>query len=243
MNVSRAMILAAGLGMRMRPITATIPKPMVEVAGRKLIDYAIAQAVAAGAEEVVINTSYLAEKLEAYLAAGAYAARLHISREEAPLETGGGIAKALPWLGAEPFFSLNSDTICVDLPGCDPALARLKATWDDARMDALLLLHPRERAVGYDGAGDFFLNGGEVRRRGEGEAAPYVFTGVQLIHPRLFAECPAGKFSMNLLYDRHRQADGTLGRISAIVHDGDWLHVGDLQGLALAEAYFMQIPT
>ena len=150
------------------------------------------------------------------------------------LETGGGIKQALPMLGDAPFFSVNSDVICID--GKTPALHRLLAAWDEENMDALLLVHPVERAIGYEEAGDFFVENGALRRRLDNPAAPFVFTGVQLLHPRLFAPAPEGAFSLNLLYNQGMQSDGTLPRIRALIHDGEWLHIGDPEGLAEAEA-------
>lgn len=236
MTPSRAIVLAAGLGTRMRPLTDRLPKPLVEVAGRTLVDRALDFVVSAGIAEAVVNTSYLADMLEAHLA-GRQDVRVHISREEAPLETGGGIRQALPLLGEAPFFAINSDVICVNKDA--HALKRLAAAWDDAAMDALLLLHPREKALGFSGSGDFFLTQhGAVRWRGSDKEAPYVFAGTQLIHPRLFKDAPQGAFSIWRLSDPTKLADGTLPRIHGLVHDGDWLHVGDMAGLAAAERYF-----
>lgn len=233
---NNAIILAAGLGTRMRPLTERIPKPLIEVAGKALIDWAVELAGDAGVKFLVVNTSYKAEMLEAHVVRHT-TPQIAISREVKPLETGGGIANALDLLGERPFFSLNADTICIpatDAPESNP-LARLAAHWDADKMDALLLLHPTEKAIGFGGAGDFYISGsGHVERRGERESAPYVFTGVQLLHPRLFDGAPTdngGVFSMNTLYDRD------LTRIHALVHDGDWLHVGDVSGLARAEAF------
>jgi N-acetyl-alpha-D-muramate 1-phosphate uridylyltransferase len=231
---TKAMVLAAGLGTRMRPLTDTIPKPMVPVAGRTLIDRVL-DWMQASAQEVVINTHYMADMLEHHLATRA-TPRITFSREEPLLETGGGIRKALTFLGEAPFFSANSDTLCID--GAEPALRRLARHWDDQSMDALLLLHKVEKAVGYDGPGDFFAgHDGILRRRLAAPSAPYVFTGVQLIHPRLFRDSPDGPFSLNLLYNRGMRDDGTLQRVRAIMHDGDWLHVGDPAGLKQAEAW------
>jgi len=231
----RAMVLAAGLGTRMRPLTDHMPKPLIEVAGRTLLDRALDWLQAGGVAEVVVNSHYKAEMLEAHLA-GRSAPKITVSREDVVLETGGGIKKALPLLGAAPFVSVNADTICID--GKISALARLREAWDEEAMDALLLVQPVEKAVGYDEAGDFFVEAdGTVRRRLQAARAPFVFTGVQMIHPRLFAGAPDGPFSMNLLYNRGMGGDGTLPRIRALVHDGAWLHVGDPKGLAAAEAY------
>ncbi len=234
----KAMVLAAGLGKRLRPITDHIPKPLVPVHGKVLIDYALDHLRDAGIREIVVNSSYKAEMLEAHLRKRRDVT-IAVSYEIEPLETGGGIAKALAMLGAEPFIAMNSDTICVD--GTEPALQRLMKLWDDEHMDVLMLLHPREKAIGFSGAGDFDMGvDGRIRRR-QGEHAPYIFTGVQMLHPRLFAHCAAGAFSMNVLYDRLRGADGYYSRIGTLVHDGDWLHVGDAAGLAEAEVYFSQI--
>jgi MurNAc alpha-1-phosphate uridylyltransferase len=229
----KGMLLAAGLGTRMRPLTDQMPKPLLEVAGHSLIDRALDWFSASGVNEVVANSHYKAELLEAHLVVR-HVPHIQVMREEVLLETGGGIKNALPLLGSAPFFAANSDTICID--GKVPALHRLLAAWDDKTMDALLLLHPIERAVGYEGMGDFFIGeGGTLRRRGSETMAPFVFTGVQLLHPRMFVGAPSGAFSMNVLYDRGTLPDGTLFRTHALVHDGNWLHVGDPEGLSLAE--------
>lgn len=231
-----AMVLAAGLGRRMRPLTDRMPKPLIEVAGTPLIDRVLDWLVHAGVIRAVVNGHYMADMLEAQLIKRLSPA-LSISHEQEVLETGGGICKALPLLGKGPFFAANSDTLCID--GSRPALHRLAEVWEDALMDALLLLQPRETAIGYDGQGDFFMESdGALRRRGDAPGAPYVFTGVQLLHPRLFAKAPKGAFSMNELYNRGMTADGTLLRVYGLVHDGNWLHVGDPKGLQLAENWF-----
>lgn len=238
---AEAIILAAGLGLRMRPLTERMPKPLVPVAGKALIDYSLDFAADAGLAEVVVNASYKAEMLEAHIAERA-TPRVVLSREAEPLETGGGIREALPLLSRAPFFAINSDVIC--LPGAAHPLHRLAASWDGAKMDALLLVQRVKDAVGYDGPGDFFLadeslvDGGMLKRRGHALDAPYVFTGIQYMHPRLFEGCPAtGAFSLNKLYDRGITAEGEMPRIFALVHDGAWLHVGDMPGLEAAEDY------
>lgn len=229
----KAMLLAAGLGTRMRPLTDRLPKPLLEVAGRSLIDRALDWFSVSGVNEVVVNSHYKAELLEAHLAAR-HVPHIQVVREDILLETGGGIKNALSLLGSAPFFSANSDTICID--GNTPALHRLLAAWDEKNMDALLLVHPVEKAIGYEGMGDFFVGAeGMLRRRGGELAAPFVFTGVQLLHPRFFTGSPEGAFSMNVLYDRGISSDGILARTRALIHDGNWLHVGDPQGLARAE--------
>ncbi|MDX1974350.1 MAG: nucleotidyltransferase family protein [Rickettsiales bacterium] len=233
---SKAMVLAAGLGMRMRPLTEHTPKPLIKVAGKALLDHALDWLAAAGIEQVVVNMHYLAEQIETHLASRVQPA-VTFSYEPVLLETGGGVVQALPLLGEGAFFVANSDTICVD--GATPALHRLLASWDESQMDALLLLHPVEKAVGYPGKGDFFLDKQTPRRRGQAVSAPYVFTGVQLLHPRLFSSAPQGAFSMNILYDQALAQ----GRLKALVHDGDWLHVGDVDGLKQAEDRLLRFMT
>lgn len=225
---SHAMVLAAGLGLRMRPITLTRPKPLVEVAGRSMLDRALDALVAAGVAEIVVNCHWLGEQIAAHLAGRP---GITLSPEAELLETGGGVARALPRLGDAAFYVVNADILWRD--GAVPALDRLRAAWDETALDALLLLHPVARAVGYDGVGDFFLGvDGIPCRRGAAESAPYLFTGVQILHPRLFAAAPTGRFSLNLLYDRALAA----GRLGAIVHDGDWFHVGTPEALPEVEA-------
>ncbi|MBY0354749.1 MAG: nucleotidyltransferase family protein [Rickettsiales bacterium] len=240
MTIRHAMVLAAGRGQRMRPLTDTLPKPLIQVAGRSMIDRQIDLLQAYGIERVVVNSSYLGEILQAHLRQRS-APEIIFSPEPTMLETGGGIVRALPLLGDSPFFAMNSDVILRDGPA-KPLLQRMEEAWDPAVMDVLLLLQPREKAIGFEGQGDFFLerDGYTPRRRGEAPSAPYVFTGTQILHPRLFENAPADAFSMNLLYDRHRSAHGVLGRVAALVHDGHWLHVGDPQALAQAEAYFAE---
>jgi N-acetyl-alpha-D-muramate 1-phosphate uridylyltransferase len=225
------MVLAAGYGQRMRPLTLTRPKPLVEVAGKPLIDYGFERLRAAGVETAVVNVHYLPEQIEAWAARQA-APRIIISDERGEiLDTGGGIAKALPLLGEKPFFVINSDSFWVDEG--EPALDRLRAAWDDDRMDCLLLLSALARTVGYDGAGDFVRDAeGRLSRRSAGEGAPLVYSGAYLVSPRLFAEAPQGKFSMNLLWDKAIAA----GRLFGIEHRGRWLHVGTPEAIPLAEA-------
>ena len=216
----RAMILAAGLGERMRPLTEDRPKPLIEVGGRSLIETILDRLEAAGVPEVVINLHYLGAMIEAQLAERRRP-RTVFSREETRLETGGGVRKALPLLGADPFFAINGDVCWLD--GCIAALQRLAEAWNEAEMDALLLLHPTVNAVGYDGPGDFILApGGRLRRRREREVAPLVFSGIQMFHPRLFKATPEGPFSLNLVYDKAAEAE----RLWGLRHDGEWFHIG-----------------
>ncbi len=225
---THAMVLAAGLGLRMRPITEHTPKPLVAVAGRTMLDRALDHLAEAKAGHLVVNTHWLAHRVAEHLAGRP---NLTLSHEDVLLETGGGVAKALPHLGQAPFYVVNSDIIWTD--GATPALKRLAEFWDDSRMDALLLMQPTATAMGYEGAGDFFLDpAGMPRRRRDREVAPLLFSGVQILSPRLFRDAPSGKFSLNVLYDRALDQ----GRLFGIVHDGRWYHVGTPEALPEVEA-------
>lgn len=228
----RAMVLAAGLGLRMRPLSETRPKPLIEVAGRSLLDRVIDRLEAAGVEEIVVNAHYLAAQIETHVAARKRGrARITVSVEPERLETGGGVAKALPLLGRGPFFVVNGDVLWLDGPR--PTLQSLAAAWDDAVMDALLLLHPTATAFGYDGDGDFSIaNDGRLSRRTDGPPASYLFAGIQILSPRLWTDLPAPPFSLNWIYDRAAAA----GRLFGLVHGGSWFHVGTPKDLAQAEA-------
>jgi N-acetyl-alpha-D-muramate 1-phosphate uridylyltransferase len=228
----KAMVLAAGYGQRMRPLTLTRPKPLVEVAGKALIDYGFERLRAAGVETAVVNVHYLPEQIEAW-AVRQSAPRIVISDERGEiLDTGGGIAKALPLLGEKPFFVINSDSFWVDEG--EAALDRLRAAWDDEKMDCLLLLSRLERTVGYDGKGDFVRgdDGRLARRAVAPQGVALVYSGAYLVAPRLFQGAPQGSFSMNLLWDRAIAA----GRLFGIEHFGRWLHVGTPEAIPLAEA-------
>ena len=225
-----AMVLAAGFGQRMRPLTLTRPKPLVEVAGKALIDYGFDRLRLAGVETAVVNVHYLGDQIEAWAAKQA-APRIVISDERAQiLDTGGGVANALPLLGEEPFFVLNSDSFWVDEG--QPALDRLRAAWDDAAMDCLLLLSPLERTVGYEGVGDFVLGeDGRLARRATASGTPLAYIGGYLVSPRLFEGAPKGSFSMNALWDKAIAQ----GRLFGLRHLGRWLHVGTPEAIPLAE--------
>jgi N-acetyl-alpha-D-muramate 1-phosphate uridylyltransferase len=228
MRPTTAMVLAAGLGTRMRPITDTVPKPLVPLRGRALLDHALDRLEGAGVATIIVNTHYKADQVAAHLAQRS-SPRIEISAENELLETGGGVVKALPLLG-ERFFVVNSDVFWLD--GKIPALERLARAWNEDEVDALLLLQRTTTAVGYDGHGDYFLDKwGVARRRGEREIAPYVFAGVQMLHRRLFAGKLPAKFSLARLYDAAEAA----GRLRGIVHDGEWYHIGTPAGLATAE--------
>lgn len=225
-----AMVLAAGYGQRMRPLTLTRPKPLVEVSGKALIDYGFDRLRLAGVETAVVNVHYLGDQIEAW-ASRQVKPRIIISDERAEiLDTGGGVAKALPLLGEDPFFVLNSDSFWVDEG--DAALDRLRAAWDDTTMDCLLLLSPLERTVGYDGAGDFVLgDDGRLARRAHASGTPLAYIGGYLVSPRLFDGAPLGSFSMNKLWDRAIAQ----GRLFGLEHLGRWLHVGTPEAIPLAE--------
>lgn len=226
-----AMVLAAGLGLRMRPITLTTPKPLVRIAGRTLLDRILDHLFDAGVARVVVNVHHLPEQIEAHLA-GRRDLEILISRERVPLETGGGVRMALPQLGAEPFFVVNGDVLWRDGP--EPTLKMLARTWDERSMDALLLLHPTKEAVGWAGPGDFRRAGdGRLIRRGADATAPFLFAGVQILHPCLLAGAPAGAFSLNVLYDKAIAASRGFGAM----HEGGWCHVGTPADIAPAERF------
>lgn len=217
-----AMVLAAGLGKRMRPLTATRPKPLVEVAGRTLLDRAMGTLKAGGVTRFVVNVHYMADRIEAHLAARGMDQEARISDErDLLLETGGGIAKALPLIDADPFLSINADNIWVDGP---VGAARLLANrWDPAHMDALLLLVPLARANCHGGPGDFHMDPlGRVSRRRPGRVAPFVYTGLQMLSKSLFEGVAVEPFSMNRLWDKAAAE----GRLYGVVHQGLWFDVG-----------------
>lgn len=224
------MVLAAGLGTRMRPLTEGCPKPLLPLAGRPMIDLALDQAAAAGVRRAVINLHYLGHLIRAHLAGRRNPEVVFSEEQPEILDTGGGIARALPLLGPGPFHVVNSDSVWL---GPNP-LDLLARAWDPARMDALLLLVARERARAYVRAGDFFLaaEGGVPRRRGRSATAPYVYSGAQIIAPGAFAGSPPGAFSVNLVWDRLLAE----GRLAAVTYPGTWIDVGTPAGLVEAEA-------
>src|SRR6516164_933287 len=226
-----AIVLAAGLGTRMRPYNGHVPKPLVTVGGKSLIDYSLDRLAEASVEFAVVNVHHLADAIERHLA-GRRHPRILISDERgALLGTGGGITKALPQLGAAPFFLVNSDTVWLD--GVKPNFGRLAAAFDPAAMDALLLLAPAADSIGYAGRGDFaMLPDGRLRRRGENDVAPFVYAGAAMLSPALFADAPSGAFSLTLLFDRA----GSNGRLFGLRLEGVWMHVGTPEAVAAAEA-------
>lgn len=236
MKVKTAMVMAAGLGTRMRPLTDHKPKPLVEVAGKPLIAYAFDRLRLAGVSKAVVNVHYLPEQVEAYLADCASDLDIIISDERSQLlETGGGLVQALPMIKGEPFFCINSDAIWTD--GEVDALTRLASAWDAATMDALLLLVPRERAFSHRGNGDFSIDdAGRPVRRGAAPTAPFVYTGVQLLSRAFLNDAPHGPFSTNILWDRAIAK----GRLFALEHVGDWFDIGSPQAIAPTEEALRQ---
>jgi MurNAc alpha-1-phosphate uridylyltransferase len=225
--IDKAMILAAGRGERMRPLTDTVPKPLIEVAGRSMLDRAIDRLAAHGVKKVVVNVHHLGARIVRHLDG-----RAHIVEEDRLLETGGSVKNALGLLGDGPFFVLNGDGLWAD--GETPLLSRLSAAWDSSGMDALLLLHPLDKTVGREprDRGDYFLDpDGRARHRGTAPAAPYMFASISVCDARLFDDSPDGPFSLVRLWHRAEAQ----GRLHGLVHDGLWFHVGTVAALAEAE--------
>jgi MurNAc alpha-1-phosphate uridylyltransferase len=227
-----AMIMAAGLGKRMRPLTATRPKPLIEVGGKALLDHVLDRLRVAGVTKVVVNVHYLADALEAHLTSRAHGLEVVISDERKLLmETGGGLLKAAPLIDSDPFLALNSDNLWIDGPA--DTIKLLASQWDDQKMDALLLLVPQARALGHKGMGDFHMDrAGRIRRRERSHVAPFVFTGIQMVSKRLLRDAPDGPFSTNLLWDRAIDE----GRAFGAVHQGLWFDVGTPQSIPMTEA-------
>lgn len=233
-----AMVMAAGLGKRMRPLTATRPKPLVEVAGRTLLDHTFDRLRAAGVKRAVVNVHYLADALEAHLRNRVRDIEVVVSDERGRLmETGGGLVQARELLGDQPFLVVNSDNLWLDGP--TDAIRLLAARWDDAAMDALLLVVPYARAHNHPGQGDFHLDatGRITARRRVGRVAPFVYTGVQIMSPRLIRDWPEGAFSTNLFWNRAIEA----GRAYALVHQGLWFDVGTPRAVTRTEAMLADV--
>jgi MurNAc alpha-1-phosphate uridylyltransferase len=226
-----AMVMAAGLGKRMRPLTATRPKPLIEVGGKALLDHVLERLKTAGVRKIVVNVHYLADALEAHLASRDHGLEVVISDErDLLMETGGGLVKAEPLIDADPFLALNSDNLWIDGPA--DTLRLLASQWDDKRMDALLLVVPQARALNHKGLGDFHMDAdGRLRRREKSHVAPFVFTGIQIVSKRLLRDPPPGPFSTNLLWDRAIEE----GRCFGAVHQGLWFDVGTPQSIQLTE--------
>jgi MurNAc alpha-1-phosphate uridylyltransferase len=225
-----AMVLAAGLGTRMRPITRTLPKPLVSVSGKAMIDYGLDRLAAAGVETIVVNVHYLADQVVEHVKSRPGPKIIISDERDQLLDTGGGIARALPHFGGEPFFVYNSDSTWIE--GVRPNFELLGQTWMPNHMDILLMLSPTVRAVGYSGAGDFTIDAlGRLSRRIEKRVAPFVYAGAAVVHPRAFEGAPDRPFSFNVLFDRAIKA----GRLYGMRMDGQWLHVGTPEAIHEAE--------
>lgn len=236
-KIDSAMVMAAGIGKRMRPLTATRPKPLVRVAGKALIDHSLDRIEAAGVGHVVVNVHYLADALEAHLAKQKRSFDIIVSDERNQLlETGGGMVKALPLLTGDPILIVNSDNIWTDGP--QDSIRNLAHHWDGDRMDALLLLIRQASATGHGGRGDFHMDpSGKLSRRKPGRIAPFVYTGIQLISPRLLRDAPEGPFSTNILWDRAIAE----GRLYGLSHMGQWFDVGSPASIAPTEAALNEV--
>jgi MurNAc alpha-1-phosphate uridylyltransferase len=232
---TKAMVLAAGLGVRMRPLTDKMPKPLVQVAGRTLLDHVLDKLGDAGANEAVVNVHYLPDQIIGHVA-GRTRPRVIISDERHHvLGTGGGVVKALPLLGPAPFFLVNADTLWID--GVRPNLARLAETFDASRMDILLLMAPTTSSIGYGGSGDYaMLPDGALRKRREHQVVPFVYAGAAIMSPSLFANAPAGEFSLTKMFDAANEQE----RLFGLRLDGVWMHVGTPDAVHAAEEAFLE---
>jgi N-acetyl-alpha-D-muramate 1-phosphate uridylyltransferase len=232
---SKAMVLAAGLGLRMRPLTDHLPKPLVRVAGRTLLDHVLDKLAAAGVTEAVVNVHYLPDQIIDHTASRAKPRVIISDERDQVLGTGGGIVKALPLLGAEPFFHVNSDTMWID--GVRSNLARLAETFDPARMDILLLMAPTASSIGYGGRGDYaMLPDGALRKRREHQVVPFVYAGAAILSPSIFAGAPEGAFSLTRMFDEANEKE----RLFGLRLDGVWMHVGTPDAVHAAEDAFLE---
>ena len=230
-----AMILAAGLGVRMRPLTDKMPKPLVPVGGKPLLDHVLDRLAEAGVTKAVVNVHYLPDQIVLHVANRKQPQVVISDERDVVLGTGGGVVKALPQLGAAPFFHVNSDTIWID--GVKSNLERLGLAFDPGAMDALLLVASTTTSVGYFGRGDFAMAAdGRLRRRSEREIVPFVYAGVAVLSPTMFEDAPHGAFSLNRLFDRSAEN----GRLYGLRLDGVWMHVGTPEAIREAEAAILQ---
>jgi len=229
-TITTAMVLAAGLGKRMRPLTDAVPKPLVRLKGKPLLDHVLDRLADGGITRAVVNVHYKADQIEAHLAGRMHPEIVISDERDALLETGGGVVRALPLLGDAPFLIHNSDSVWIE--GVGSNIARLIEAFDPKRMDSLLMLALGASSLGYGGQGDFVMApDGLIARRGESRQAPFVFTGVSIAHPRLFDSAPAGPFSLNVVWDRAIRE----GRLYGFRLDGAWMHVGTPEALIEAE--------
>ena len=231
---TKAMVLAAGLGLRMRPLTETMPKPLVPVAGQPLLDHVLDKLAAANVDEAVVNVHYLPDMIIDHVKSRTLP-KITISDErDQVLGTGGGVVKALPLLGDAPFYHLNADTMWID--GARPNLARLAESFDPAKMDILLLMAPTANSIGYSGKGDYEMRpDGTLRRRKENQVVPFVYAGVAIISPAIFKDAPEGEFALTKLFDRANEAE----RLYGLRMDGVWMHVGTPDAVRAAEDAFL----
>jgi N-acetyl-alpha-D-muramate 1-phosphate uridylyltransferase len=232
---TKAMVLAAGLGLRMRPLTDHMPKPLVRVAGRTLLDHVLDKLAAADVGEAVVNVHYLPDQIIEHTASRK-SPRVIISDERNHvLGTGGGVVKALPLLGPAPFFHVNSDTLWID--GVQSNLMRLADAFDPARMDILLLMAPTASSIGYSGRGDYaMLPDGALRKRREHQVVPFVYAGAAILSPRIFADAPKGEFSLTRMFDAANEQE----RLFGLRLDGVWMHVGTPDAVGAAEEAFLE---
>ena len=232
---SKAMVLAAGLGLRMRPLTDHMPKPLIQVAGRPLLDHVLDKLAAAGVTEAVVNVHYFPDQIIDHVAARARPRVIISDERDQVLGTGGGVVKALPQLGAQPFFHVNSDTMWID--GVQSNLMRLADAFDPARMDILLLMAPTASSIGYGGRGDYaMLPDGALRKRREHQVVPFVYAGAAILSPSIFADAPKGEFSLTRMFDAANEQE----RLFGLRLDGVWMHVGTPDAVAAAEEAFLE---
>ena len=231
---TKAMILAAGLGVRMRPLTDQMPKPLVRVAGRALLDHVLDKLANAAVAEAVINVHYLPDQIIDYVAERKRPRVIISDERDEVLGTGGGVVKALPLLGPAPFFHVNADTLWID--GVQPNLARLAQAFEPASMDILLLMAPTASSIGYSGRGDYaMLPDGALRKRREHQVVPFVYAGAAIMSPSLFAHAPSGEFSLTKMFDRANEQE----RLFGLRLDGMWMHVGTPDAVGAAEQAFL----
>src|ERR1700712_1543262 len=232
---AKAMVLAAGLGLRMRPLTDRMPKPLVPVAGRPLLDHVLDKLSEAGVREAVVNVHYLPDQIIDHVASRAQPHVIISDERNAVLGTGGGVVKALPLLGNAPFYHGNPATLWID--GVRSNLARLAEAFDPSRMDILLLMAPTTSSIGYSGRGDYaMLADGALRKRREFQVVPFVYAGAAIMSPALFADAPKGEFSLTKMFDRANEQE----RLFGLRMDGVWMHVGTPDAVHAAEEAFLQ---
>jgi MurNAc alpha-1-phosphate uridylyltransferase len=227
-KIKKAMVLAAGYGTRLKPLTERMPKPLVPVAGKPMIEYTLDKLVAYGVEEVIVNVSHRKEQLIDYLSAFKCLS-FKISEEAEPLETGGGLKRALPFLGNEPLFTINSDIIWLDEN--ENALERLTFFWDDAKMDFLLLAQPKAKAIGHDKGEDHLFIKRENTIGWSEQDAPYIIAGIGILHPRVLLDAPEGKFTVKILWHQALAQN----RLFCLPHHGQWFQTGTIADIKKAE--------